>query len=268
LSGNHCISEVCFQGRDFYLDTTAQTYRYPYFRADDHGVSALNAIRGDLRTIPVPPPEDNRRISRLDVALTANGDAAVKTRNEYNGTVEAGVRAFWKRAREDERKPMMMEYVNSLSPGAVLHAFTLSPLEDLGKPLEMTLDYALTGHAIRVKDLLYLRMPTLERDFPEAAFETRRYPIEYMTTEERILDIDLAVPAGFHVKWTPPPLDVSSPYLDYHAKYEEKDGHVVLHETLRRLERTVPAADYPAYRDALRHIAAFGKQEVFLTEKD
>ncbi|HNR34621.1 MAG TPA: DUF3857 domain-containing protein [Candidatus Hydrogenedentes bacterium] len=268
LSGNHCISEVCLAGRCFYLDTTAQTYRYPYFRADDHGIAAVNAIRGDIRTIPVPPPEDNRRVSRLDIALSANGDAEVKTRNDYNGTVEAGIRSFWKNAREDQRRPMMMEYVNAISPGAILRDFTLTPVDDLGVPLAMTIDYALPGHAIRVKDLLYLRMPTLERDFPEAALEKRRYPIQYMTTEERVLEIALAMPAGFHVRWMPPPLDLSSPYLEYHAKYEEQEGRVLLNESFRRLDRIVPPADYPAYRDALRKIAAFGKQEIFLSAKD
>jgi transglutaminase-like putative cysteine protease len=267
LSGNHCINEVCLNGRSFYLDGTAQDYRYPYFRADDHGVFAFNAIRGDIKTIPVPPPSDNRRFSHLDVTLDSNGDLSVRTRNEYNGNIEAGVRGFWKRAREDNRKPMMAEYVNSISPGAILKDFTLSDLEDLARPLVMALDYALPKHGIRAKDLMYLTMPTLERDYPEVALETRRYPIQYMTSEERILEIDLTLPGGFRAKWLPPPLDVANPYVEYHARYEERDGHVLLNETFRRLQRIVPAADYPQYRDALRAMAAFSKQEIFLTEK-
>jgi len=75
------------------------------------------------------------------------------------------------------------------------------------------------------------------------------------------------MPQGFHAKWLPPPLDVSNPYIEYHSKYEEGDGHVQFHETFRRLQRIVPVADYPQYRDALRAIAAFSKEEIFLTEK-
>lgn len=267
LSGNHCITEVCLPERNFYLDSTAQDYRYPFFRADDHGAYAVNAIRGDIKPIPVPPPSDNQRTSKLEITLDPQGDAKVRTVNHYNGNVEAGVRGFWKQSREDNRKSMMSEYVNSISPGAVLEDFTLSNLEDLSKPLEMTLNYALPGHGIRTKDLLYLKMPTLERDFPEVALETRRYPVQHMTTEERNLDIDLTMPAKFRAKWLPPPLDVSNPYIEYHAKYEEKDGHVLFHETFRRLQRIVPVDGYPQYRDALRAVAAFTKQEIFLTEK-
>jgi transglutaminase-like putative cysteine protease len=267
LSGNHCISEVCLPDRSFFLDSTAQNYRYPYFRADDHGVAALNAIKGGIHEIPVPPPSDNQRDSKLEMNLAPNGDLKVRTLNQYNGNVEAGVRGFWKQVREDNRKLMMSEYVNSISPGAVLDDFSLANLEDLSQPLKMTLDYNLPGHAIRANDLMYLRMPTLERDYPEVALETRHYPIQYMTTEERVLDIDLAMPSGFRAKWLPPPLDVSNPYVDYHAKYEERDGHVQFHETFRRLKRIVPMADYPQYRDALRSIAAFSKEEIFLTEK-
>ncbi len=267
LSGNHCISEVCLPDRDFYLDSTAQTYRYPYFRCDDHGVSALNAIRGDLKTIPVPPPSDNQRVSKLELTLAGNGDVEVRTRNEYNGTIEASIRGFWKQAREDNRNAMMTEYVNSLSPGAVLKDFTLSKLEDLNVPLVMTLDYTLPGHAIKAKRLMYFSVPTLERDFPEVALETRQYPIQYMTTEERVLDIDIALPPGLVPKWLPPPLDISNPYVSCSARYEARDKAIHYQETFRRLQRVVPVADYPAYRDALRAIAAFSKQEVFLTKK-
>ncbi|HUW61434.1 MAG TPA: DUF3857 domain-containing protein [Candidatus Bathyarchaeia archaeon] len=267
LSGNHCISEVCVGDRSFYLDTTAQNYRYPYFRMDDHGIFALNAIRGDIKKIPVPAPSDNRRLSRLNIKLSPEGDVEVKTRTEYNGSVEAGVRGFWKSAREDSRPMLMAQYVNSISPGALLDDFTLSKLEDLGEPLVMTLDYRLPGHAIRTGSVMYLTMPTLERDYGEVSLESRKYPIQYMTTEERILEIDLTMPKGFKAKWLPPALEIKNPYLDYSAKYDERDGHVVFRESFQRLERIVPVKDYAGYRDALRSISAFSKKEIFLTEK-
>ena len=267
LSGNHCINEICVGDRSFYLDTTAQDYRYPYFRSDDHDIFALNAIRGDIKRIPVPMPSDNRRLSRLNVKLSPEGDVEVKTNTEYNGSVEAGVRGFWKSAREDSRPMLMAQYVNSISPGAILDNFTLSKLEDLIEPLVMTLDYRLPGHAIRTGGVMYLTMPTLERDYAEVSLESRKFPIQYMTTEERILEIDLAMPEGFKAKWLPAALEINNPYLDYSAKYEERDGHVVFRESFQRLQRIVPVKDYATYRDALRSISAFSKQEIFLTEK-
>ena len=267
LSGNHAINEVVVDGRGFYLDTTAQNYRYPYFRADDHGALALNAIRGDIKPIPVPEPSANRRFSHLDVVLAPNGDVTVQTRNAYTGNIEAGIRGFWKRTREDNRKAMMTDYVNSISPGAVLDDFTLSDLDDLDTQLTMGIDYALPGHAIRAKDLMYMRMPTLERDYGEAALETRRYAIEYRTTEERILEIDLELPRGFRAKWLPPALEIANPYLEFNAAYEEDGNAIRFRESFRRLERVVPPEDYADYRDALRAIAEFSKQEIFLTEQ-
>lgn len=267
MDGNHAITEVVLEGRSVYLDTTAQDYRYPYFRADDHGVMAFNAIRGDVKPIPVPPPEDNCRVSRLEVTLRANGDAFIKTRNEYNGTFEAGVRGFWKRVREDNRAATMADYVNSLSPGAVLEGFTLYNLEDLNRQLSMTIEYTIKGYAIRAKDLMYLRMPTLERDYPEVALESRTYPIQYNTTEEQILEIELTLPKGFRTKWVPPPLRISNPYVEYTAQYDERDGKVAFRQEFRRPARMVPPEDYPQYRDALRSIAAFSKKAIFLTEE-
>jgi len=267
FGGNHCISEVVVGDRNFYLDSTAQNYRYPYFRADDHGVFAINAIRGDIRQIPVPPPSDNQRKSHLDVTLDANGDVVVRTRNAYTGNIEAGVRGFWKQTREDNREARMADYVNSVSPGAVLEDFTLSDLADLRVPLTMSIDYTIPQHAIRAKDLMYLRLPTLDQDYGEVALESRRYPIVYYTTEEQILEIDLALPRGFRAKWMPPPLEIRTPYVEYDGRYEKADGKILFRQTFRRLERVVPVEEYPAYRDALRAIAEFSKKEIFVMEE-
>ena len=269
LDANHCISEVEFaDGRRLYLDSTAQNFRYPYFRPDDHGAFAINAIRGDIQRIPVPPPEDNARFSHLDIELKPTGDVLVKTRNSYTGSYEAGVRGYWKRVREDEQHRRMSEYVNSISPGAVLEDFTLSDLTDLETPLTMTLDYVLHHHAIRAKDLLYMRVPTLERDYPEVALEARRFPIQYMTTQQKMLEADIALPKGYAVKWTPEPLEITTPYLEYRGEYRLEKGALRLRERFRRLKRIVPVEDYPAYRDALRAIAAFSKKEIFFRQED
>lgn len=268
IDGNHAISEVELpDGRRFYLDSTAQNFRYPYFRADDHGCIAVNAIRGDFNTIPVPPPEDNARHSVLEAELAASGDMTVRTRNEYTGTIEAGIRAFWKTVRDDERAYRMTEYVNSLSPGALLDDFTLSELADLNEPVRMGIDYRLPGHAIRAGKLMYLRMPSLERTFPEVALESRRFPIQYMTTEERTLSVHLTLPAGFRLKWAPPPLRIRTPHLEYDAVYEETATGVALKEVFRRLDRIIPVEAYAEYRDALRAIAAFTAKEIFVTEE-
>lgn len=268
LDANHCITEVELNdGRRFYLDTTAQDFRYPYFRPDDHGAFAINAIRGDVQAIPVPPPEDNRRDSRMEVALTASGDVEVRTKNEYQGAIEAGVRGFWKTVREDTRGARMSEYVNSISPGAILTDFSMSELEDLNVPLSMTLDYDLPKHAVRARDLMYMQVPTLEEDYPEVSLDTRQHPIQYMTTEERILTVNISLPEGWRVKWTPAPLEITNPYLEYRAAYTDKGETLELKQTFRRLQRIVPPEDYTAYRDALRSIAQFTKQEVFFSEE-
>jgi transglutaminase-like putative cysteine protease len=269
LSGNHAITELELNGKRFFLDSTAQDYRYPYFRADDHGAIAYNAIRGEYRTIPVPPPADNRRTSQIEVALDTQGNAAVQTHNLYTGNIEAGVRGLWKQVRDDDRKAMMSEYVNRISPGAILKDFTLTDVHNLSLPLEMKMTYDLPGLGIAAKDLIYFKVPTLERDYPEAALDERTFPVQYMTTEERLLNIGIRLPDGYRLKWAPEPLTGKTPYLEYRLeyRYDKKTRALKLHEEFRRLQRVIPVADYPAYRDALRKIALFSQQEVFITRE-
>jgi len=114
---------------------------------------------------------------------------------------------------------------------------------------------------------MYLKVPTLEREYAEAALETRHYPIQYMTTEERALEVDIALPKGFKSRWLPDSLEIRNPHLEYSGTYEDRGDHILFKETFRRLQRIVPPDAYPEYRDALRSISEFSKQEIFLNAK-
>ena len=133
----------------------------------------------------------------------------------------------------------------------------------------MKMSYDLPGLGIAAKDLIYFRVPTLERDYPEAALDERTYPVQYMTTEERLLDIDIRLPEGYRLKWAPDPVAGKTPGLEYRLeyRYDKKTRALKFHEEFRRLQRVIPVADYPAYRDALREIARFSQQEVFITRE-
>ncbi|MBR2317835.1 MAG: DUF3857 and transglutaminase domain-containing protein, partial [Spirochaetales bacterium] len=79
LNGNHAINEIHLKnGKVIHLDSTANSYRYPFFRSDDHGIIAWNPIKNTLRNTGFPNTEDESITSELDITLMKNGSANVK----------------------------------------------------------------------------------------------------------------------------------------------------------------------------------------------
>ncbi|PLX17321.1 MAG: hypothetical protein C0601_07880 [Candidatus Muiribacterium halophilum] len=58
FNNNHAIVKVYLDGKSFFLDTTSENYRYPYFRDDDHGVQVHNPLEEKIDYIPLPDPKD------------------------------------------------------------------------------------------------------------------------------------------------------------------------------------------------------------------
>jgi len=256
---NHCISLVYPNGKPRFIDSTASDYRYPYFRADDHGVKAKVAITGEILDVPVPPPSDNQRVSVQRLALKADGSADAVERNAYTGTYEARVRGFWRRVPPMLRGRMMQDYLQRRCPGALCTGFALGEPDDLSKQLTMEIRYRVPRLATRRRDLYIISPPGFAREFPEAALPTRHYAIERRTSQEYRTTIEVACPPGFALVGLPEPLTVHGKHLWYEGKATAApDGRrLTVRETFRVLTRVVPPADYPAYRAHATRIAGW-----------
>jgi len=258
---NHCISLVYPNGKPRFIDSTASNYRYPYFRADDHGVKAVIHMEGKVIDIPVPPPEDNQRVSDQELALAADGGATGVERNAYNGTYEAMVRGFWRRVPPQLRGPMMQQYLQRRAPNARCTGFSLGELDDLTKQLTMEIRYRVANLATRTRDLYVVTPPGFVREFPEAALPTRTFDIERPTTQGYRTTIKVATPPGYRLAGVPKPLAIHGKHLWYEGRVEAApDGaSLTIHEQFKVLTRIVPKADYGAYRANATRIAAWSR---------
>ncbi len=257
--GNHCISLVLPDGKPRFIDSTASNYRYPYSRDDDHGVKALVHITGQILDVPVPPPSDNLRVSRQEIALKPDGGAEGVDRNTYNGSYEARVRGFWRRVPPQVRGAYMQEYLQRRVPGALCTGFELGELDDLSKQLSMVIRYRVPRLATRTKDLYIVTLPGFARDFPDAALPSRRYPIERPTTEEFRNTVAIRCPDGYDLVGLPEPLTIHGKHLWHEGRVAAAPDRrsLTVTETFRRRTRAVPPADYSTYRAHAARIAAW-----------
>ena len=265
---NHCINLVLPNGKPRFLDSTATDHRYPYFRADDHGVKALIHMTGQILDVPVPPPEDNLRASVQKLDLKPDGSAEAQEHNTYTGEFEATIRGFWRSVAPGLRSHMMQQYLQRRCAGAVCTTFSLGEVDDLGKPLAMDVSYRVPILATRTRDLYIVSPPALARDFSDASLPARKFAIDRQTTMMQSTALTVACPQGYQLVGPPEPIAVHGKHLWYEGSVAASpDGKTLtLRETLKQLTRLVPPEDYAEYRAQATRIAAWSGLKLVFRE--
>ena len=265
LACNHCISEVHLgNGESLFLDCTTQNHRFPALRADDHGVLAINFIRGERRMTPVPPGmEASGKYARDDMELALDGTLSVKSYNRYTGRYEAGLRAGWKRVPEKARSQFMQQYLNGIAPGARLQEFEMPEPQDLDQQFLLEYRYELPAYAVKAGSLRLFQFPGREKTFPEVSLESRRYPLAYTTTEALEREMVLALPEGMSIVELPGNVTIRGKHITYTEQYEIEDRKIRFLLFYERHSRRIPVADYARFRRQLQSISEVTKRPVY-----
>lgn len=262
--GNHAVVEVRLNGKRLILDPTSSDYRFPYRWSASHGTYIHNPITGEVYMADLPRPEDNAYIQNIVIVLRSDQSAFLERTITPVGEEEAGWR-YWIRTRKKEEIRQWLESMaNSYSPGSKVIGFEVSDLNDLSKPVKVTVKVDISSYGTRAGKFLIVRMPNLYYRFREVATKVRRYDIWYSTTYCERHTITLELPEGYEVYYVPPPLRIKTPYICYEASYKVEGKRIVFSDDFRRFVRIVPAKDYGLFRDALRKIAAYVQLRLFL----
>jgi len=266
MDANHCINVVYPDGRPRVIDATASDYRYPYFSAMDHGIKGVNCVKGEIIDIPVPPPEDNLKTSEQELVLAPDGSGTLSERNVYNGNYEAGLRGYWKTVPPNERKFYMQQYLQRERPGAQLIECEFADVMDLTAAFNLRMTYKMPRMATPAKDLLLLRIPTIQKDFPEIAKPTRQFPISTYTSRGLRTSLTVRLPEGFEVAAVPEKLAVESKHLHYAGAYAIEDSGRTLKATEEFDQKTrwIPVADFEQYRADALHILRWTQRQIVI----
>ncbi len=272
FDSNHCITEVELHGQRMFLDSTASDYRFPCFRADDHGTLAVNVMTGQINPVPVPPPASNAMLVRRELEVAADGTTVVRYHGEMTGTTEANQRGALRSMKPEEYEKEVRESVAGLAADYLLTLATFTDPLDLTTPLAIDTHYTLRRYAPRSGRIMIFSIPFMGFRFPEVSLPERRFDIVYRTTSLRTDDVSIVAPAGFAVKYLPPPLTVDTPYLGYTGSYVQEPAAggkpltVRYRGCLEFRQRVVPVADYAAYKAALEKLSRYGEERIFFEE--
>jgi len=267
---NHAIVHIPVQPgveEPFFMDPTVDLLEIGNLREDDQGVEGLvmDVDTAQWRFIPIPyqPAELNQE--RQDIALTVAPDGSVAARATLTlrGNYSSYVRQTLRTRKEADR--FFQGLVNRLFQGGTLIGAEYGDIEDIERPLTITLMADASNLLVKQGDRKRLRIPLdlLRADMIKLA--------------ERILPMELGIPALTEVTVTvslPPKAKVLSAPEKFRSdgpcfsvERTAQGGPNALTVTTRyRKECTMLApADYPAFRAAAQEVVS--RQEDYIIFK-
>ncbi|MBU0638341.1 MAG: DUF3857 domain-containing transglutaminase family protein [Planctomycetes bacterium] len=267
LYGNHAITQVELDGRRFHLDSTATTYRYPYFRFDDHGVTTINVLDREIGRVEVPPSESNALDVNLKARLDEAGNVQAAATLTMNGGLEAMLRMGLEQINKLLLKMVAQQALNAVSPGADLKRITVSDETDLSKPLNIKLRLDLPEYSTFAGDLMIFKMPLSEMATSFSvitALDERKYDVLSPTTFCLRQHMQLELPQGYVPKGLPEPLKVSTGQMRYEAQFRVDGPTLIYDDALYLDKRRISPADYGQCKRFLEDVAEYTKLPLFL----
>ncbi len=272
LGITHSISRITrADGRKYYLDATGYDYRYPAFGSFNQGRACLDPFDRSYDIIPMQAPEENQRRIVSTMTLDLDMSLSVQTERFFSGDREAGTRGYLKSLKPAEREKFWQSRVNSFGKGAVLDSWEIRNLEEVEKPMTVSLTYRLPAYARQIADLAILSVPGfLEAiEFPELAIASRSYPIEYESTESHFDEGTITIPEGWQVRSLPEPLEIKSEFLSFSGAFTAAGGRAIAYRgRFDRLAKRVPLAALAAFRADVQRVERFKKDRIFLVRQE
>lgn len=266
LSGNHAINEIHLDGRVFYLDSTSTTYRYPYWRSDDHGVFAWNPLLNKVSLIPYPDPEKVYQEYSYLIRLDPSGSAVVTENAVFRAHFDAGYRDMFMSANDRERGAFFARNARSYYPISMLAEYKIGDLNDYKNDFFMNSTYKSAGVGDIQGNYMIISVP--ERyDLNFASLRERETPQFFETTFGKRNEVVIEIPAGYALAGAPDPISIDSPFIKFTGEYTLKDNRIIYHSAYYRKKAVIMPAEYGEFRELMLKIAHFIKNPVVLEKR-
>ena len=261
---NHAIVRADIDGKPYWFDSTAEMCPFGQIPGGDRGVDAF-VVRdgvGTFETIPFGSPEDNLQASLTKVDLHAGGSADCETSVTMDGDHGLGTRLAFRGLQASQVKPGFQSMVTGFSPNASLTGYTISPLNDRDKPVEMDIKYHAPLWATKTGHLLILTgkdMTATPYDRP-----SRVFPIHQDRTEAATDDTVITIPEGYVLEDKPDDFHYVTPLGDYVQTVTQAGRTLTIHLAITSKPGEISPADYADAKAQHEKIVAARKEPVVL----
>lgn len=262
---DHAIAYV--PSLDLYLDGTAEYTGMNELPPMDRGAIGLQIAdgQGKLVRLPEPPAAETRRVRAIELTL-GEGPAALDLRVESTGAFASELRQRYH--PESTRRARALEDFGrefgglSLQNGAA--GLEVGRPDDIERPVQLRL----RGRALGITraeggdyGLQVAPLGSLVGHY--AVLSSRRHPLKLPARSSYEDEWTIRLPAGLHLKHSPPSKTIESPFGRLELRVEPAQGKVLVKTKLTLDKTRVAPNEYAAFRSFCEEVdRAFAERVV------
>ncbi len=247
---NHCIMAVENEKGYRFLDPTAEYYRFAFLPDSDQnrGILIFKDSENTFERTPLSEPEYNAFVTQQQIEIKTDGAIEGEVKVFSSGSKEASLRSFFIDYSPIVVKEVLEEFVDEIATGARLLQHTYTDPLDFKKKFIEYINYYAPDYCKKAGDILIFQVPMVKKSCDGTGKEERRYPLLYHSKSYKKDKVEFNIPEGYEVYHLPEPIEIKTPYFEYHSSYK-KEGEKVLYqgELIRKLVKIQPEK-YNNYR--------------------
>jgi hypothetical protein len=266
LAGNHAINVLFVGDRRIFLDATAETFRFPHFRPDDHGRPYFDSLGRTVGIIERPPPEISGQRETWSLVFDPDGAVRGTLLRQPTGFMEAMERQSLEGMDPRRRRKNLEQMVLRLGAGARLADYQDENLDDLDQPLRFRMTFTANNLAKTIGAVRVIDLPGLPDRLTAIDKETRRTDLMFPVLAAGESSYEVTLPKRWQVIDLPKPLRIDTPELFFDGRYEPTpDGFRLTYQMVLRAAE-VPVGRYAGFRRDVIEAETFFARRAFVRE--
>lgn len=267
---NHVIAAVPQNDGWLWLDPTAETCAFGHLPAADENRTTLVAGKKwcKLVHIPASQPEKNTKSIDWTVNIADDGSASGAIHAYWSGEEAMFARKSLQMTSEKDMKKQLLFLVDNSGPVVTIDDYTITNLNDISNPLEVTINFSSDTFGISAGDITTLPIPLLENELCE----------RFIATDERQFDLHLGcnslikqkvsihLPNTMNLKKCPERIEKNYSFGKLIQNVEHADNSSVqFSQEIAILEPIIAVEKYNDFRDFLISIAHQSRQYLIIS---
>ncbi len=264
---NHAIVHVPVQPgieTDFFMDPTVDLLEIGTLRSDDQGVMALvmdpDTAAWRFLEIPYQPPAFNFEEHDTVFTVSENGTVTVRSQITVRGPTSSSIRRTLRTQRDSEK--LFQGIVNSLFRGGTLSKAEHSDIEDISRPLTLTIEADVSNLLSPQDGGKRLLIPASLIGAGTAKLTTRVLPMDLGIKGYLTMGVRIQLPPKAKIVSLPNPFRTEGPCFTVERTIAPS-GNTITMKTVYTKECTMlQPPEYPSFRMAVQEVVS--RQEDYI----
>lgn len=264
---NHMICTVFLNGKRIFIDGTEKygSYHMNAYRIQGRPVMIENGETYFLDKIPSYCADSN--LCEIKRSVRIEGENLVgQNQLTFTNDYKTGIMVEYNTLKS-EHKDNAIGYFLSKNKNEIVSNIKMHGIENRDEPLVFKNDYQLKNSIVRSGKELYLTLD-YSQDFLGFTFDsTRLYDYELQNNQLRIQEINLQLPTGYSVKYTPSKFEKKGEDYSILITHEVKGNEIIYRLEMRFPNGVIQKKNFPEWNLMIKELGKFYKDQIILIQQ-